>query len=201
MAMAYVVHRTTKAGSVSTALVESYRDGGGRPRQRLLANLYGEPDTLRALAKLAVQRDLLRKEKGEMAAEMVHANTVYETVTQNALRGHQYSGSERKEIDHLMRRRDGLLKRLAKIERTLGVIERDGAVIKKHCTATPDEVQTAVREHQRALRDAEAEALGWEVAADLQRREVRARLRRLRITPPRANVGARIARPRSQGGS
>jgi hypothetical protein len=43
--------RTTKAGTVSTALVESYRDDQGRPRQRLIANLHGEPDPLRALAK------------------------------------------------------------------------------------------------------------------------------------------------------
>jgi hypothetical protein len=53
--MAYVRQRTTKTGAVSTALVESYRDAQGRPRQRLLANLHGEPDTLRALARLTVR--------------------------------------------------------------------------------------------------------------------------------------------------
>jgi hypothetical protein len=35
--MAYIKTRTTKAGSISTALVEAYRDEKGRPRQRLLA--------------------------------------------------------------------------------------------------------------------------------------------------------------------
>ena len=54
--MAYVRQRITKAGTVSTALVESYRDGQGEPRQRVLVNLHGEPDTLRALARLTVRR-------------------------------------------------------------------------------------------------------------------------------------------------
>jgi len=104
-------------------------------------------------------------------------------VTQNALHGHQYSGAERQAIDGLLRKRESLLKRLTRIEHDLAAIGRDGAVIKNHCTATPDEIQTAIREHQQALRDAEAQALGLEFV-DLQRREARAKLRRLRITPP-----------------
>jgi hypothetical protein len=75
--MPHVRQRITKAGSASTALVESYRDGEGRPRQRLLANLHGEPDTLRALAKLAAQRDFLRKEKEASATDVMHANHFY----------------------------------------------------------------------------------------------------------------------------
>src|SRR5262249_10915318 len=47
--MAFVRKRITKAGSVSTTLVEAYRDDQGRPRQRVLANLHGESDTLCAL--------------------------------------------------------------------------------------------------------------------------------------------------------
>ena len=47
--MAYFRQRITKAGTVSTALVESYRDGQGEPRQRVLVNLHGEPE--RALAR------------------------------------------------------------------------------------------------------------------------------------------------------
>jgi hypothetical protein len=61
--MTYIRRRNTKAGSVSTALVESYRDEKGRPRQRLLANLHGEPDTVSALAKLEFKRDALRNER------------------------------------------------------------------------------------------------------------------------------------------
>jgi hypothetical protein len=67
--MAYVRKRTTRAGSVSTTLVEAYRDESGRPRQRVLANLHGEPDTLRALAKLAVIRDVLLEQREEEHAE------------------------------------------------------------------------------------------------------------------------------------
>jgi hypothetical protein len=68
--MAYVRQRTTKAGALSTALVEAYRDEQGRPRQGVLANMQGEPDTLRALARLIVQRAALRKHRAEEWAEV-----------------------------------------------------------------------------------------------------------------------------------
>ena len=54
--MTFVRKRTSKAGSVSTALVEAYRDQAGKPRQRILANLHGAETTLEALARLAAQR-------------------------------------------------------------------------------------------------------------------------------------------------
>jgi hypothetical protein len=41
-------------------LVEAYRDAQGRPRQRRLANLHGEPDGLQALARLNVQAEFVR---------------------------------------------------------------------------------------------------------------------------------------------
>jgi hypothetical protein len=72
--MAYVRTRTTKAGTLSTALVEAYRDAQGRPRQRLLANLHGEPTPLQALAKLTVQWDVLHGEMEELLAEVGQAN-------------------------------------------------------------------------------------------------------------------------------
>jgi hypothetical protein len=186
--MAYVRRRTTKAGAISTALVEAYRDGGGRPRQRLLANLHGEPDTLRALAKLAAQRDTLRKERDTLTADKVHADQFYEAVTQNTLHGHQYSADERKEIDKLMRQRTRLLDRLSIVERALAMIERDGSVVKKHCTSTNSEVQTAIREYKEELNRAEALVLGLEfAAAPLQ--EAKAKLRRLdRWADTRANA-------------
>ena len=173
--MSYVRQRTTQAGAASTALVESYRDATGRPRQRLLANLHGEPDTLHALAKLAALRDMLRKEKETLAADAVHANTFYETVTQETLHGHRYSASERKEIDGLLRKREKLLRRIAKIERTLTAIEKDGAIIKQHCTAAPDEVQTAIQTFKRKHQDAECLILGME----FQTREAKAAFRRM----------------------
>ena len=177
--MSYVRQRTTQAGAASTALVESYRDATGRPRQRLLANLHGEPDTLHALAKLAALRDMLRKEKETLAADAVHANTFYETVTQETLHGHRYSASERKEIDGLLRKREKLLRRIAKIERTLAAIEKDGAIIKQHCTAAPDEVQTAIQTFKRKHQDAECLILGMEFAHKQQTREAKAAFRRM----------------------
>jgi hypothetical protein len=176
----YVRQRTTKAGTISAALVESYRDGKGRPRQRLLANLYGETDTVKALAKLAAQREVLRKEREKLLTDYPHVEQFYETVTQNALQGYKYSAEERKEIDRLMQERERLLKRFATVERALAMIEKDGGVIKKHCTATPDEIQAAIKAHKEELRDAEAFALG----AELGMVEGKAALRRLMILPP-----------------
>ena len=71
--MAFVRKRETKTGAVSTTLVEGYRDDGGRPRQRVLANLHGAETTLEALARLAAQRQELRKERAELAPEVKHA--------------------------------------------------------------------------------------------------------------------------------
>jgi hypothetical protein len=162
--MAYVRRRTTKAEAVSTALVESYRDENGRPRQRLLANLHGEPDTLRALAKLAARREVLRKEREVLGKEAGYANQFYETVTHNALHGHQYDADQRKEVDGLLKKRERLLQRLARVDRDLATIERDGAVINKHCTATADEIQDAIRTYKEELHRAECLVLGSEFA-------------------------------------
>jgi chromosome segregation ATPase len=178
--MAYVRTRTTRAGTISTALVEAYRDKQGQPRQRVLANLRGEPDLLKALAKLAAQREALRKEGKALVAEAEAANQFYEVVTQNALHGFQYSAEQRKEIDDLMRQRERLLKRLAKVEASLAAIEKDGIIIKKHCAASPDEIQAAIRAYKTELRDAEALVFGLEFAArNDELKRARAALRRL----------------------
>jgi hypothetical protein len=170
---------TTRAGTISTALVEAYRDKQGRPRQRVLANLRGEPEPLKALAKLAAQREALRKEGKVLVAEAEAANQFYEVVTQNALHGFQYSAEQRKEIDDLMRQRERLLKRLAKVEASLAAIEKDGIIIKKHCTASPDEIQAAIRAYKTELRDAEALVFGLELAANDELKRAKAALRRL----------------------
>ena len=94
--MAFVRKRTTKSGRVITALIESYRDENGRPRQRTLANLYGADDALAALAKLAAQRERLRDEKKKLAPEVKAAAEFYATVTQNALSGHKYGAVQRR---------------------------------------------------------------------------------------------------------
>ena len=178
--MAYVRKRTSRSGSVSTALVESYRDDQGRPRQRILANLHGEPNTLRALAKLAAQRELLRKERDSLAAQVPDANRFYETVTSNALHGRQYSNAERREIDTLMRQRAQLLKRLTTVEAALALIQKDGPVIQKHCSATAEKKQAAIRAYKKRLENAQALALGAEFGKH-EAKKYRAKLRRLSV--------------------
>jgi hypothetical protein len=172
--MAFVRKRTA-----STTLVESYRDDRGRPRQRILANLHGEPDTLAALAKLAALRASLREELEPLVKERVEANQFYEIVTTNTLQGHRYSADERKEIDGLMRQRKRLLERIAKTERDLDIIQRDGAVIKKYCSATPDEIQAAIQAFKQKHQEAEYLILGMEFALKQQVKEAKAKLRRL----------------------
>jgi hypothetical protein len=130
--MAYVRRRTTKGGSVSTALVEAYRDARGQPRQRLLANLHGEPDTLRGLARLIFQRAALRKHRAEQWAEV--------------------QPGERDE--------EWVAAFFAKIDGDLAALAKDIAIVEKHCTATAAEIRAAIKEHERALKDAEAAALG-----------------------------------------
>jgi hypothetical protein len=78
-----------------------------------------------------------------------------------------------------MRQRDRLLKRLAKIEGDLATIAKDGAIIKKHCTAAPDEIQAAIKAYKLELRDAECLVLGLEMS--LMLKDAKAKLRRLSI--------------------
>jgi hypothetical protein len=177
--MAYVKTRKTGSGAISTTLVAAYRDKNGRPRQRVLANLHGEPDALSALAKLAARRDALRKEKEELPVQAVDANKFYEIVTVNTLQGHQYSAAERKEIDDLMKQRERLLKRTARIEADLVAIQKDGAVIKRHCRAKPSEVQAAIRAYKQKLQEAQNLVLGMKYALTMNVKEAKARLRRL----------------------
>jgi len=176
--MAFVRTRS-KAGAISTALLEAYRDDEGRGRQRVLANLHGEPDLLSALAKLAARREALRKEQQELAAEAVAADEFYRTVTQATLAGHRYSETERKEIDRLMRLRERLMRRLSKVAADLAVIQKDGAVIRKHCSATADEVQAAILAYKQRYRDAEVMVLGMEFLQQERFRKAKAKLRRL----------------------
>src|SRR5262249_40025676 len=161
--MAYIRRRTTKAGSVSTALVEAYRDGRGRPRQRLLANLHGEPDTLRALARLIFQRAALRKHRAEQWAEA--------------------QSCDDKELVSAF---------FAQIDADLAALERDIAVVEKHCTATAAD---AIKEHEQALKDAEATALGallYVARHESAHKACKAALRRLRALPRRAASSARL---------
>jgi hypothetical protein len=119
----------------------------------------------------------LRKEQKELAAERVEADKFY--VTQTTLAGHVHSGTERKEVDGLMRRRERLIRRLSKVEADLAVIQKDGAVIRKHCSAKADEIQAAIQAYKQRYRDTEALVLGMESVQREQFKRARAKLRRL----------------------
>jgi hypothetical protein len=136
---------------------------------------------LSALAKLVAQRAALRKERKALDEEVVHANQFYEIVTQSTLYGEQYSASERREIDPLIVKREQLLKRVAQIKAVLKVIERDGAIIKKHCSATPEQIQAAIKTFQKRYHDAEALVLGVEFAREQMFKEAKASFRRLSV--------------------
>jgi hypothetical protein len=150
--MAYIRTRTKKAGTISSALVESFRDEQGRPRLRLLANLHGEPTLLRALARLAARREALRMERDELASQAIEANKFYEIATAEALQGRPFPEARRGEIRDLMRKRERLLRRIAQVEADLGIIQKDYGIIKSHCTATPDEIQKAINLSRDPLR-------------------------------------------------
>jgi hypothetical protein len=151
----YVRKRTTKAGSVSTTLVEAYRDETGRPRQRVLANLHGEPDTLRALAKLAVLHGLLSKQLEEEHAEPSNEGAGFVLVTERALTQYNH--------------------RVVQIGRQLAAIERDMAGIDKHCTADDDEIQEAMQRYRQEYCEAFERVMGFAMA----RKQADAALRRM----------------------
>jgi hypothetical protein len=170
--MAFVRTRGT-----TTALIEAYRDKDGRPRQRLVANLHGEPDTLSPLAKLAARREALRAELASLQEPAAEANEFYAVFAGNVLAGRQYSAAERKEIDTLFRQRERLMARMAKVENDLATIQKDGSAIKKHCSATPDEVQAAIRAFKEKFHEAETLGLGSEFVF----KDAKAKLRRLSV--------------------
>jgi hypothetical protein len=128
--MPHVRRRTTKAGSVSTALVESYRDESGQPRQRLLANLYGEPDTVSALAKLQYRLEALQTERKDYEETSSEDDADFAALVFEA------------------------------IDDKIADVEKQMSVIKKHCSATSDEIQAAMTAHKIALDDALAIARG-----------------------------------------
>jgi len=150
--MPFVRTRTTKAGTLSTALVEAYRDEQGRPRQRLLANLHGETDTLRALAKIWVRCEGLDEHSKELMAEYDQADE-----KTKGWRAKLILGNERE--------RDRFLK--------------DGLVLEQHCTATPEQLQAAMTAYSQALREAALRGLGMHFEFAQRIRKADAALRRL----------------------
>jgi hypothetical protein len=133
----HIRKRTTKAGSVSTTLIEAYRDKRGRPRQHVLANLYGEQNTLRALVKLVLKHDALLEQREEEHAEPSKRGANFVLVTEH----------------------------MAHIDRQLAAIERDIAAISEHCTASEDEFQEAVQRYKEECGRALEKALGLAMAS------------------------------------
>ena len=174
-AMAFARRRKTKGGGLSTALIESYRDGNGRPRQRLLANLYGAETPREALAKLAAQRERLRKEKAFRQSELDGTTEDYKAVTMGGLQGHRFTPTERKKIDRFLWERRRVEARIKEIGSALARIQKDGAVVRKHCGASRAEIQTAIRRYKKQLDDAEKGVLG----AAFTNYQAREELRRL----------------------
>ena len=158
-------------------MVESYRDANGRPRQRILANLYGEATTLEALAKLAALRERLRQEKAGFDRDLKDADKFYSWFTTASLDKQEFSAEEKKFIDRLLPARERLIKRARKVDVALVRIAKDGAAIKKHCDSSPAEIQAAIRKYKKALRDSEALASG----ADFAREQVKKERRRFSI--------------------
>jgi chromosome segregation ATPase len=172
--MAFIKQRITKNGIISTALVEAYRKDG-KPRQRLLANLYGAEDTLSALGRLAAKRERLRKERAKLEPDIEVAQRFYETITLNSLRGHQYTAEQRKEITPLLNSAKQLLKRVEDIDKELAKIHKEGAIIKKHCSAGADEIRSAALEYGKKLDEAEAARIALELVAEPMKAATRPR--------------------------
>ncbi len=161
--MAFIRKRRTSSGNLSTALVEPYRDSAGRPRQRVLANLYGCETTLEALAKLSAQRRRLRQERKEIetmlpktaewAAVAVRLATDPAEAKRIGMTAEDY-----RDLNRVMTARKRAKARLARIDALLGRIRKDGAVIRKHVDGTEQDVHKAIKDYQEKLSSAEAAA-------------------------------------------
>jgi hypothetical protein len=162
--MAYVRRRTTKAGSVSTALVEAYRDKSGRPRQRVLANLHGEPTVLAALAKLWANSKALEVERDGLVEELRESSSAAldESGMPSAL---------------MVRSEDGV--RLGTINAALAIIGREIPVLLEHCDASDEEINAAVQAFVKRRADVANAVLGGTFVYAEKLREAKRKLRRL----------------------
>ncbi len=142
--------------AVSTTLVESYRDAEGRPRQRVLANMHGEETTLAALAKIAAMRDRLRKEKADLDNDQTQFRPTYESWMQAIGTGCSLTKTEKRTCDKVVKIWKTMQKRPGEIKNRIAKLNREGAAIKKHCAASADEIQTAIRAHKKQIEKAEA---------------------------------------------
>ena len=162
--MAYIRKRITKAGAVSTTLIEAYRDKQGRPRQRILANLHGQPTIAAALARLWVNAELLEGERNELAEELRDSSSA-------VLDGSGRPGAL------MVQFKPGM--RLGAINAALAIIDREIAVLLEHLEASDEEVSAAIRTYRKALSDAACTVLGMEMTIGLKHRKAKAALRHI----------------------
>ena len=174
--MAFIRKRRTSSGNLSAALVEPYRDSAGRPRQRVLANLYVCETTLEALAKLSAQRQRLRQERGQIASMLKQTDewaAAAINIAADSAKARQLdlSPQERRELGEILKGRKKAKARLARIETLLKRVQNDGAVIRKHVAATENEIQQAIKDYQERLHEAEMMIQGINMSASMAKRE------------------------------
>ena len=169
--MAFIRKRRTSSGNLSATLVEPYRDNAGRPRQRVLANLYGCETMLEALAKLSAQRLRLRQERKEIESMLAKTAEWAAVAVRFATDPAEFkragiTAQEYQELSQLMKGRKKAKARLDRIDALLGRIQKDGAVIRKHVDGTEQDVQKAIKDYQKKLGGAEMAASVAAVMAD-----------------------------------
>ena len=174
--MAFIRKRRTSSGNLSTALVEPYRDSVGRPRQRVLVNLYGCETTLEALAKLSAQRLRLRQEREQITTMLKETNewalaAINIAADPAKARQLDLSAQEHRELGKLLKDRKKAKARLARIESLLKRVQKDGAVIRKHVDAAPHEIQQAIKDYQGRLDKAEMMIQGVDMSVSMAKRE------------------------------
>ena len=85
----------------------------------------------------------------------------------------RFSREERLEIDRLLPARKRLLKRAKQVDAKLARIEREGAIIKKHCSASADETQAAIKAYQKKLEEARALIVGSEFILEQAKQQLK----------------------------
>ena len=174
--MAFIRKRRTSSGNLSTALVEPYRNSAGKPRQRVLANLYGCETALEALAKLSAQRRRLRQERKEI--ETMRAKTaewaavaVRLATDPGEAKRIGMTTEDYRDLNRVMTNRKRAQARVDRIDGLLSRIQKDGAVIRKHVDASEQEIQQAIKDYHERLDKAEKMIMGSEFGIVMAKRE------------------------------
>ena len=151
--------RITKTGAVSTALIESYRDGG-KVRHRIIANLHGAELLTVALGRLAAERDYLRRKLEELEPDAVRQ--FHETVFLDTVGGNRYGRwkCSPAEIDQRYKMAGREIKRIVNIERRLAQIRKRGRDYQAALRGNHGRDSSRGREHEKYLYELESVELG-----------------------------------------